>query len=88
MVYDLKQGPQALTYRWSSSSTAVSFDAPTGPVSGVKFTGPGTYEIKMTVSDGVNTGSDTLLITVRNPLNSGSGGILREGLEPMSPATT
>ena len=78
MVYDLKQGPQALTYRWSSSSTAVSFDAPTGPVSGVKFTGPGTYEIKMTVSDGENTGSDTLLITVRNPLNSGSGGILRE----------
>jgi len=78
MVYDLKQGPQALTYRWSSSSAAVSFDAPTGPVSGLKFTGPGTYEVKMTVSDGVNTSSDTLLITVRNPLNAGSGGILRE----------
>lgn len=78
LVYDLKQGPSALTYKWSSTSTKVTFESPSSPVSGVKFSGPGVYEVKVTASDGSNSGSDTLLVTVRNPLNTKSGGILRE----------
>lgn len=78
IVYDLKLGPQPLTYRWSSTGAGVTFDSPTSAVSGVKFPGPGTFEVRMTVSDGVNTGIDNVLITVRNPLAANSGGILRE----------
>lgn len=78
IVYDLKLGPQPLTYRWSCTRAGVTFDSPTSAVSGLKFSGPGTYEIKMTVSDGANTGVDTVLLTVSNPLAANSGGILRE----------
>ena len=78
IVYDLKQGPQPLTYKWSSTSKGVTFDDTSGPVSTLKFGAPGVYEVKMTVSDGQNTGSDTVLVTVNNPLAAGSGGILRE----------
>ncbi len=78
LVYDLKQGPRALTYQWSSKSTKVSFDSATGPVAMAKFTGPGVYEIKVTATDGANTGSDILLVTVQNPLAPKAGGLLRE----------
>jgi uncharacterized protein (DUF1800 family) len=78
LVYDLKPGPGAVTYQWSGSSRGVKFDSPAAPVSGVTFPGPGTYEITMRAGDGTNAGSDTVLVTVRDPLVSGSGGILRE----------
>lgn len=78
LVYDLKAGPKAVTYKWSSTSTKVTFDSPTSPVSGVKFGGPGAYEIKMTATDGQFTGVDTILVTVKSPLNTTSGGLLRE----------
>lgn len=78
LVYDLNQGPQALTYRWSSNNTKVSFDNATSPVAMAKFTAPGVYEIKMTTSDGVNTATDSLLVTVQNPLAPKAGGLLRE----------
>lgn len=78
VVYDLKQGPNAMTYKWSSTASTVTFESPTSPVTSVKFPGPGVYEIKMTASDGVNSGSDVMLVTVRNPLVAGSGGLLRE----------
>jgi uncharacterized protein (DUF1800 family) len=78
LVYDLNQGPQALTYKWSSTSAKVGFDSLTSPVSVVKFAGPGVYEIKMTATDGVNAATDTMLITVQNPLAPKAGGLLRE----------
>lgn len=78
LVYDLKQGPQPLSYKWSSTSAKVSFDSSTGPVAMVKFTGPGVYELKMTATDGTNTATDTMLITVQNPLAPKAGGLLRE----------
>ena len=78
LVYDLKQGPNPLTYKWSSTSSKVSFDTAASPVSVVKFSAPGIYELKMTASDGVNSGSDSVLVTVSNPLTAKSGGILRE----------
>jgi uncharacterized protein (DUF1800 family) len=78
LVYDLNQGPQALTYKWSSTSTKVSFDNSTSPVSIVKFTGPGVFEIKMTATDGTNIATDVMLVTVQNPLAPKAGGLLRE----------
>ncbi|MDB6139165.1 MAG: hypothetical protein JWO94_2237, partial [Verrucomicrobiaceae bacterium] len=78
LVYDLTPGPKALTYKWSATSTKVSFDTATSAVSNVKFTGPGVYEIKMTASDGLTTSSGTVLVAVQNPLSPNAGGILRE----------
>jgi len=78
LVYDLKQGPQALTYQWSSKSKKVTFDNTTGPVAMLKFTAPGVHEIKMTATDGINTASDTMIVTVQNPLTPKAGGLLRE----------
>lgn len=78
LVYDLNQGPQPLSYQWSCSSTKVTFDKPKSPVAMLTFTGPGIYEVKMTATDGTNTASDSLLITVQNPLTPKSGGLLRE----------
>lgn len=78
LVYDLTPGPKPLTYKWSSTSAKVSFESATSAVSNVKFTGPGIYEIKMTASDGLNTSSGTVLVTVQNPLSPNAGGILRE----------
>jgi uncharacterized protein (DUF1800 family) len=78
LVYDLNQGPQPLSYQWSSASTKVTFDQPKSPVAMLTFTSPGIYEIKMTATDGTNTASDSLIITVQNPLTPKSGGLLRE----------
>ncbi len=78
LVYDLNQGPQPLSYQWSCSSTKVTFDKPKSPVAMLTFTGPGIYEVKMTATDGTNTASDSLMITVQNPLAPKSGGLLRE----------
>ncbi|MES2507544.1 MAG: DUF1800 family protein [Verrucomicrobiota bacterium] len=78
LVYDLKAGPKPLSYLWSSKSAKVSFDNKASPVAKVKFSGPGVYEIKMTATDGTSTGSDTLLVTVQNPLAAKAGGLLRE----------
>lgn len=78
LVYDLNQGPKALSYQWSSASTKVTFDNAKSPVAMLTFAGPGVYEIRMTATDATNTASDTLLVTVQNPLTPKSGGLLRE----------
>ncbi len=78
LVYDLKDGPRPLTYQWRSSSRAVSFDNSTGPVAVATFSGPGLYEIILTATDGQNTSSDTLLVTVQSPIMPRAGGLLRE----------
>lgn len=78
LVYDLKQGPNPLTYQWSSKSPKVTFDSTAGPVAVAKFPAPGVYEIKMTASDGINSGTDTMIVTVQNPLTAKAGGLLRE----------
>ncbi|MFZ4764020.1 MAG: DUF1800 family protein [Roseimicrobium sp.] len=78
IVYDLKQGPQALRYQWSCATSGVTFDSATSPVSGVKFPGPGIYDVRMTVNDGVNSAVDSVIVTVRDALATNSGGVLRE----------
>jgi uncharacterized protein (DUF1800 family) len=78
LVYDLTPGPQALSYQWSSASKRVSFDNAQSPVAMLTFAGPGVYEIRMTASDGTSRASDSVLITVENPLAPKAGGLLRE----------
>lgn len=78
LVYDLREGPRPLTYQWRSSSRAVSFDNATGPVAVATFAGPGLYEIALTATDGQNTATDTLLVTVQSPIMPRAGGLLRE----------
>ncbi|SKA80301.1 PA14 domain-containing protein [Prosthecobacter debontii] len=78
LVYDLKQGPQPLTYKWTTKSKKLTFDNTTGPVAVLKFGAPGIHEVTVTATDGINTGSDTVLITVQNPLTAKAGGLLRE----------
>ncbi len=78
LVYDLTAGPKPLSYQWSCASPRVRFDQPASPVATLTFAGPGVYEIRMTASDGASTASDTVLITVQNPLAPQAGGLLRE----------
>ena len=78
LVYDIVDGPQSLSYQWSSGVGGVAFDAPTSPVTEVVFPGPGAYEVTITASDGVHTASDSLIVVVNDPLSPGTGGILRE----------
>src|SRR5688572_21830342 len=59
-------GPAAsLTYQWSASpATGVTFSAPTAAAGNVTFTTAGTYTLTLTVSDGTQTGTDTLSVVV------------------------
>jgi len=77
LVYDLKPGPGPLTYRWTGSR-GVIFGSGAGPVAQVTLPGPGVHEIRLTASDGTNSGTDTLLVEVNDPLAARSGGILRQ----------
>jgi CubicO group peptidase (beta-lactamase class C family) len=54
-----------LTYEWSSSPAEnVSFDDATSPTSTVTFSAAGTYELTLTVSDGEDSATDAVQITV------------------------
>jgi CubicO group peptidase (beta-lactamase class C family) len=59
-------GPaSSLTYQWSASpATGVTFSAATAAASNVTFTTAGTYTLTLTVSDGTQTGTDTLSVVV------------------------
>ena len=59
-------GPAAsLTYQWSASpATGVTFSAPAAAAGNVTFTTAGTYTLTLTVSDGTQTGTDTLSVVV------------------------
>lgn len=64
---DLDQ--DTLTYSWSKVSGPVAtFSANTANTT-VTFSGEGTYVLRLTVSDGVLTGSDTVTITVHAPVD-------------------
>jgi hypothetical protein len=65
--------PSTLTYAWSLASGpvggTVSWSAPTSLTTTASFSLPGTYVLKLTVSDGLASGDDTVVITV-NPANT------------------
>lgn len=57
----------ALTYAWSSSNTAAtSFSAGTSAATDATFTAAGTYTLTLTVNDGANSASDTVVVTVND----------------------
>lgn len=78
LVYDLQDGPQSLSYQWSTQAPGVTFQSPSSPVTGISFPGPGVYEVKITASDGSNSAADSVFVTVNDPLVPNAGGILRE----------
>ncbi|MEM9080561.1 MAG: DUF1800 family protein [Verrucomicrobiota bacterium] len=78
LVYDIVNGPEALTYQWSSTSTEVSFSNPQSPVTEASFPSSGVFEISLTASDGLHQASDSLLVTVSDPLTANTGQLLRE----------
>jgi hypothetical protein len=78
LVYDLNDGPQPLSYSWSTESAGVAFEAPESPVTQITFLAPGLYEISISATDGANTASDSVFVVVEDPLVPNAGGLLRE----------
>ena len=78
LVYDLEDGPSPLTYAWSSADETVQFSSVDTPVSTLNFSAPGLYEVFMTASDGENTRTESLFITVQDPLLATTGTLTRE----------
>ena len=62
----LPNPPGALTYKWTKASGpgTVTFANATGASTTVTFSVGGVYTLKLTVSDSVLSGSDTIVITV------------------------
>jgi CubicO group peptidase (beta-lactamase class C family)/PKD repeat protein len=58
--------PQALTYQWTvaGGATGVTFGNATSATTTATFAAPGNYELVLTASDGAQTGSDSLIVTV------------------------
>lgn len=57
-------GPaDALTYSWSAESPDVTFTAPSSASTEARISAPGTYTLTLTVSDGAESGSNSLVIT-------------------------
>lgn len=61
-------GPAAsLTYKWTGAGpAAVTFSADTAAGTDATFTAPGPYTLTLTVNDGTQTGSDTVVVTVND----------------------
>jgi len=61
--------PAALTSAWSkvSGTGTATFAAGTSAASGVTFSAPGTYVLRLTVSDGTLTSTDDVQVKVSNP---------------------
>ena len=74
---DADQGPSPLSYYWSTTGGVI--DNPIGPNAKLTSTTPGTFTVKLTVSDGeiVTTASST--VTFVDPGADGSGGAGGEG---------
>ncbi len=80
LVYDLHQGPEALTYKWGhiGVSGGVVFSDPNYPATDMKFAGPGLYLITLNASDGAHSSTDLMIVTVQDPLEPSTGSILLE----------
>ncbi|MDQ8204797.1 DUF1800 family protein [Pelagicoccus sp. SDUM812003] len=77
-VYDHVEGPEALTYSWSSDRPGVEFAFPDAVSSSASFSGPGAYTLTLSVTDGQHTASDSLHVTVEQPISETAGSITRE----------
>ena len=79
-VYDLEQGPKRISFLWTQEEGPgkVTFEDAKAPVSFATFSEPGSYRLKMTATDGRNSGEDSLVVTVREPLGEATGSVLRE----------
>ena len=74
---DADQGPAALTYYWSTTGGVI--DNPIGPSATLTSTTPGTFTVKLTVSDGEITTTASSLVTFVDSASDGSGGAGGEG---------
>jgi len=69
---DADQGPSPLTYYWSTTGGVI--DNPIQPNATLTSTTPGTFTVKLTVSDGEITSSSSTTVTFVEPDANGSGG--------------
>jgi arylsulfatase B len=69
---DGDEGPAALTYYWSSTGGLI--DNPIGPNATLTSATPGTFTVKLTVSDGELTSTASAQVTFAQPDADGSGG--------------
>lgn len=69
---DPDQAPSELTYYWSSTGGVI--DNPIGSNATLTSAKPGTFSVKLTVSDGESTDSAATQVTFIDPESSGSAG--------------
>jgi arylsulfatase A-like enzyme len=74
---DADEGPSALTYYWSTTGGVI--DDPIGANATLTSATPGTFTVKLTVSDGEITTSASSTVTFVDPASDGSGGAGGEG---------
>jgi len=74
---DADQGPAALSYYWST--TGGEIDNPIGPTARLTSSKPGTFTVKLTVSDGEITTTQSSTVTFVAQEADGSGGAGGEG---------
>ncbi len=67
----LPDPPGYVTVQWTqvSGPTACVFSAPAAATTGVSFSTPGTYVLRLTADDGVRSTSDTTTITVHHEID-------------------
>ncbi len=78
LVYEMSSGSSNLKYQWCCASADVSLKSPNDIVTEVTFANPGLYRLQFLASNGINQSIKSLNVVVRNPLNQGAGGLLRE----------
>ncbi|MEI9940105.1 MAG: sulfatase-like hydrolase/transferase [Pseudomonadota bacterium] len=69
---DVDQGPSALSYYWSTTGGVI--DNPIGPNAKLTSSTPGTFTVKLTVSDGEITAAASSTVTFVAQDDDGSGG--------------
>lgn len=70
---DADNGPSPLSYYWSATGGAI--DSPISPSATLTSNSPGTFTVKLSVSDGESTDSATTTVTFVDPdADAGSGG--------------
>jgi arylsulfatase B len=69
---DADQGPSPVTYYWSTTGGVI--DDPIGPNATLTSDRPGTFTVRLTVSDGESTDTATSTVTFVRPQADGGGG--------------
>src|SRR5262249_12463302 len=66
-------GPaSSLTYAWSADPATVTFSAPSAAATNATFAAAGSYTLRLTVNDGSQSVSDTLVVTVSDTPPTGA----------------